>query len=304
MNICVTGGAGFIASHIVDKYISLGHNVVVLDNLSTGKVENLNPNAKFINIDINDDRIMSIFEQEKFDVVSHHAAQMNVRYSVDDPRNDAMNNIIGSLNIFEAAVKTGVKKVIFSSSGGTVYGEQFKFPADENEPTNPCSPYGIAKLSVEKYLFYYRESLGLEYVALRYANVFGPRQNPKGEAGVVAIFIGKMLSGELPIINGDGLITRDYVYVSDVVEANVLALEPNVKGTFNVGTGIETNVNETFGKLKSITGSNCDEFHGPAKIGEQRRSVIDISKFKQLHGWSPKVPFDDGLRLTVESFKR
>lgn len=303
MKICVTGGAGFIGSHLVDKYIELGHNVVILDNLSSGRVENINKNAKFIEIDINDERIDSIFKEEQFDILCHQAAQMNVRYSVDDPRNDAMNNIIGSLNLYEAAKNNNVKKITFASSGGTIYGEQFVFPADETQPTNPCSPYGIAKLSNEKYLDYYRQSYGIDIAILRYGNVYGPRQNPKGEAGVVAIFVGKMLAGEQPVINGDGLITRDYVYIDDVVSANVKALEDNVKGIFNVGTGIETDVNYIFRKLKELTGSDCEEFHGPAKIGEQRRSVISPQKLIEAANWKPSLDFDEGLRLTVEYFK-
>lgn len=304
MNICVTGGAGFIGSHIVDRLVEKGFNVTVIDNLSTGKIENINKNAKFIELDINNEKIHEIFEEEKFDVVYHQAAQMNVRFSVDNPKEDAVTNIIGSINLYEACKNSGVKKIIFASSGGTIYGEQVQFPADEEHPTNPCSPYGIAKLANEKYLFYYQNSYGIKTVSLRYGNVYGPRQNPKGEAGVVAIFIGKMLSGEQPVINGDGLITRDYVYIDDVVEANIQALDEKIDGIYNVGTGIETNVNTIFHKLKNLTGANCDEYHGPAKIGEQRRSVISYTKLKNECGWEPKVSFDEGLIKTVEFFKQ
>jgi UDP-glucose 4-epimerase len=304
MKICVTGGAGFIGSHIVDKFIELGNSVTVIDNLSTGKMENVNKNAKFIELDINDEAIHKIFEEEKFDVVCHQAAQMNVRFSVDNPTEDAKTNIIGSLNLYEACKNTGVKKIIFASSGGTIYGEQIYFPADEEHPTNPCSPYGIAKLANEKYLYYYSVSYGIKIVSLRYGNVYGPRQNPKGEAGVVAIFIGKMLTGEQPVINGDGLITRDYIYIDDVVKANVCALDDKIVGIFNVGTGIETNVNTIFHKLKTLTNSDCEEYHGPAKIGEQRRSVISYEKLHKLCGWMPKVQFDEGLKKTVEYFKQ
>ncbi len=303
MKICVTGGAGFIGSHLADKFIELGHQVVIIDNLSSGMLENINKEAKFIEIDINSDKIDSIFREEKFDIICHQAAQMNVRFSVDDPRNDAMNNIVGSLNLYEAAKNHKVKKVIFASSGGTIYGEQYVFPADESQPTNPCSPYGIAKLANEKYLYYYSQSYGIATTMLRYGNVYGPRQNPKGEAGVVAIFIGKMLSGEQPVINGDGLITRDYVFIDDVVSANVKSLDDKVEGIFNVGTGIETNVNYIFNKLKELTGASCEEFHGPAKIGEQRRSVISPQKLYEICGWKPSVDFDEGLRLTVEYYK-
>ncbi len=300
MKILVSGGAGFIGSNIVDEYVVLDHEVVILDNLSTGLKKNINPKAEFILEDINSDNIINIFEKHKFDIVCHHAAQMNVRVSVSDPRFDATNNILGSLNIFEACKNTGVKKVIFASSGGTIYGEQDYFPADEEHPTRPCSPYGIAKLSVEKYLFYYKEVYGLDYVAFRYGNVYGARQNPHGEAGVVAIFLGKMLAGEQPVINGDGLITRDYIYIDDVVRANVLALNNNFSGIYNITTGVENDVNTIFNNLKLLTDSNAQQFHGPAKAGEQRRSVCSYNKIQSMHGWLPKFDFQTGLELTVK----
>lgn len=303
MKILVTGGAGFIASHIVDLYIAEGHEVVIIDNMSSGKPENINPNAKFIKMDITDKQIIDIFRAENFDIVNHHAAQMDVRVSVNDPKFDATTNIIGGLNIYESAKETGVKKIIFASSGGTVYGEQDEFPAGEDHPLRPCSPYGISKLANEKYLYYYREVYGIDYVALRYANVYGPRQNPHGEAGVVAIFAKKMLNNEQPIINGDGENTRDYVFVSDVVQANYLALNDEVSGEFNVGTGIENDVNFIFRTLNELTGSKCNEIHGEAKAGEQKRSVISYSKFEKLHGWKPTVNFKDGLAETVDFFK-
>jgi UDP-glucose 4-epimerase len=303
MKILVTGGAGFIGSHIVDAYIKLGHKVTVLDNFSSGKKENINPEANVITADINDNNITEIFEKENFDIVSHHAAQMNVRVSVDDPKFDANTNIIGSINIFEAARRSGVKKIIFASSGGTIYGEQEKFPAEEDDRKAPCSPYGISKLSTEHYLFYYQSVYGIDRVVLRYGNVYGARQNPHGEAGVVAIFINKMLAGEQPIINGDGLITRDYIYIEDVVAANVKALDEAVNGIYNVTTGMETNVNHIFRRLKELTGSNCEEYHGPAKAGEQRRSVCSYSKYEKMHGWYPKMKFDEGMEQTVKAFK-
>lgn len=304
MKICVTGGAGFIGSHIVDKLIQLGHNVVIIDNLSTGKIENINSSAKFIQLDINDNKIFEIFKAEKFDIVYHQAAQMNVRFSVDNPREDALTNIIGGINIYEACKASGVRKIIFASSGGAIYGEQLYFPADEEHPTNPCSPYGIAKLANEKYLYYYKLSFGIDFVSLRYSNVYGPRQNPKGEAGVIAIFIGKMLINEQPIINGDGTFTRDYIYVDDVVNANICALNSNLSGIYNVGTGIETDVNTIFKKIKGLTKSNCEEFHGPEKIGEQKRSVISYEKLKKVCCWEPKFSLDEGLSKTVEYFKQ
>ncbi len=303
MNILVTGGAGFIGSHVVDSYIELGHNVIVVDSLLTGSLENLNPKAKFYKIDIRDDKIEEIFKSEKIDAINHHAAQMDVRKSVEDPIYDADVNIIGSLKLLQLGVKYGVKKFIFASTGGAIYGEQDYFPADEEHPTRPLSPYGVAKLTVEKYLYFYKEVHGLNYIALRYANIYGPRQNPHGEAGVVAIFTSKMLKGEQPVINGDGLQTRDYTYVGDVVRANVLALNYDKSDVFNVGTGIETDVNTLFHKLKALTGANCEEFHGPAKPGEQRRSVISYEKIYKTLGWKPEVSLDEGLKLTVEFFK-
>lgn len=303
MNILVTGGAGFIGSHIVDEYLQLGHNITIVDNLSTGKSENLNPNVKFIEMDIKDSSITKVFEEGNFDIISHQAAQMDVRVSVNDPKFDALNNIIGSLNIYENARLFGVKKIIFASSGGTVYGEQDSFPCDENHSTKPVSPYGIGKLTNERYLYYYKEVYGIDYVAFRYGNVFGPRQNPNGEAGVIAIFANKFLKNEQPVINGDGLITRDYIYISDVVEANKIALQQNVSGIFNITTGIETNVNHIFNVLKEKTKSDLPEFHGEAKKGEQRRSVCSYEKFNNFHNWSPKISFEEGIDKTVEYFK-
>ncbi|OGU16103.1 MAG: UDP-glucose 4-epimerase [Ignavibacteria bacterium GWB2_35_12] len=304
MKILVTGGAGFIASHIVDAYINAGLDVFIIDNFSTGRRENVNPKATLIEMDINDEKVDELFKKEKFDIINHHAAQMDVRFSVDNPGFDAATNILGSLNLYESAKNHGVKKIIFASTGGAVYGEQDYFPADENHPTRPCSPYGIAKLANEKYLFYYKEVYGIDHVALRYVNVYGPKQNPHGEAGVVAIFINKMISGSQPIINGDGLNTRDYVYVADVVKANLLALNENVSGIYNVATGIEHDVNFIFRTLKELTKSDCKEIHGEAKAGEQRRSVCTSGKIYKEHGWKPDVLFNEGLSKTVDYFKK
>ncbi len=303
MKILITGGAGFIGSHVADAYINLGHDVVIIDNLSTGRKENLNKKAKFIEMDIQDSTIFDIFEKEKFDIVNHHAAQMDVRLSVKDPAYDARNNIIGTINILEASARTDVKKVIFISSGGAIYGEQDYFPADEAHPTRPLSPYGIAKLTGEKYLYFYHKTYGLNFISLRYANIYGPRQNPRGEAGVIAIFASKLLKNEQPIINGDGKQTRDYVYVSDVVDANIKAMEFNGCDYFNIGTGLETDVNELFHKLKHLTKSKAKEVHGPVKPGEQLRSVLNNNKAKQLLNWFPKINLDQGLKQTVEFFK-
>ncbi|MCI0706370.1 MAG: NAD-dependent epimerase/dehydratase family protein [Ignavibacteriae bacterium] len=304
MKILITGGAGFIGSHVADAYVNAGHQVVVFDDLSSGSRENLNPKAKFYQVDIRSDQIEGIFQREKFDVVNHHAAQMDVRRSVADPKYDASINVMGTLNLLESARKNGVKQIIFASSGGTVYGEQETFPATESHPLKPLSPYGITKVAVEKYLYYYREVYGIPYVILRYGNVYGPRQNPFGEAGVVAIFAHKLLKGEQAIINGDGKQTRDYVYVGDVVQANVLALQYDGSGIYNVGTGVENDVNTIFKKLRKHLNPESKEEHGPPKAGEQQRSVISFAKIKKELGWSPVTKFDEGLSLAAEYFKQ
>lgn len=303
MTILLTGGAGFIGSHVVDAYIDVGHNVIVIDDLSTGSMKNVNPKAKFYQLDIRDKEVKSIFEREKIDVVNHHAAQMDVRRSVEDPSYDASINVLGVLNLLENCKRFGVKKFIFASTGGAIYGEQEYFPANENHPVRPLSPYGITKLATEKYLYYYKEVFGLQYISLRYANVYGPRQNPHGEAGVVAIFTSKMLSDQQPMINGDGKQTRDYVYVKDVVKANLAALTFQGSDIFNVGTGTETDVNHLFKILSSLTQDNCKEEHAPPKAGEQKRSVIDHTKAKTHLRWTPTYTLQKGLQETVEYFR-
>ena len=303
MRMLVTGGAGFIGSHTVDGYIEQGHDVVVIDDLSTGKAENVNQRASFVKIGIEDPSVEEIFREHNPEVLNHHAAQMDVRRSVENPLFDAGVNLLGTLNLLQNCVKYDVKKVVFASSGGTVYGEQEKFPADEEHPLKPLSPYGVSKLAGEKYLYFYKMAHGLEYTALRYANVYGPRQNPHGEAGVVAIFIQKLLSGEQPVINGDGLQTRDFVYVEDVAQANIVALEGDKSGEFNIGTGIETDINTIFRKLLEITGIDAEEVHAPTKPGEQQRSVIDNSKAREILNWSPGISLEDGLKKTVEFFQ-
>jgi UDP-glucose 4-epimerase len=302
LNILVTGGAGFIASHIVDAFIENGHNVTIIDNLTTGRKENINPGAKFYEVDIRDD-LTKIFDEGKFDVVNHHAAQIDVRRSVTDPIYDAGVNIIGTLNLLQNSIKFGVKKFMFASTGGAVYGEQDYFPADENHKQQPLSPYGISKLSVEKYLYFYKEVHGLKYTILRYANIYGPRQNPLGEAGVVCIFLDKILAGDQPIINGSGEQTRDYVYVKDVVKANLLTLNEEESDIYNVGTGIETSVNELFRLINQNFNNSIKEVHGPAKPGEQMRSVITSEKLFKKFGWKPSTKLEDGLRETIEYYK-
>ncbi|MBN2001592.1 NAD-dependent epimerase/dehydratase family protein [candidate division KSB1 bacterium] len=301
MNILVTGGAGFIGSHIVDAYLGLGHHVVIVDNLSSGRKQNINKKADFYQMDIQDKGIRELFEKYRFKVVNHQAAQMDVRKSVQDPIYDAQNNVIGLLNVLQNCVAFSIRKVVFASSGGAVYGEQDCFPADEQHNTQPLSPYGITKLIGEKYLYFYKQNGGPDYVALRYANVFGPRQNPHGEAGVVAIFSKMLLSGDQPVINGTGEQTRDFVYVKDVVQANVLALEYPSSDIFNVGTGIETNVNQIYRAINQLTGANKPEKHGPGKEGEQFRSVISHVKIKKA-GWEPAYSVERGLTETVEYF--
>jgi len=304
MKILVTGGAGFIGSHIVDAFLGLGHQVSILDNLSTGRESNINPRAQFYKADIRDaEFVEDLFKRETFDALCHEAAQMDVRRSVTDPVYDASVNILGVLTLLECCQKYGVSRVLFASSGGAIYGEQEYFPADEAHPTRPISPYGVAKLTTEQYLYYYQQVYGIESVCLRYANVYGPRQNPEGEAGVVAIFTSRMLRDEKAVVNGDGKQTRDYVFVGDVVRANVLALGYRGSGVFNIGTGVETDVNMLFRHIRTLTGSRCEETHGEAKKGEQLRSVLNNAKIRADLGWSVSVSLEEGLRQTVEYFR-
>lgn len=303
MNILVTGGAGFIASHIVDAYLGLGHRVFIVDNFSTGRRENVNPKATLFECDLRDASLSKIFSENAIDVVSHHAAQIDVRASVADPGADASINIVGGLNLYEQCAKHGVKKIIFASTGGAIYGEQDYFPADEEHPTRPDSPYGISKLANEKYLAYYAKQYGITTVILRYTNVYGPRQNPHGEAGVVAIFSEKMCRGEQPVINGDGHQTRDYVFVGDVVRANVAALTLDKSDILNVCTGVETSVVAVFAVLRSVLHPACNEVYAPAKDGEQLRSVATFSKVNRVLGWSPTTTIKEGLILTARFFQ-
>jgi UDP-glucose 4-epimerase len=303
MKILVTGGAGFIGSQVAEAFLQEGHEVHIVDNLATGKMENLPQAAVFHRMDIAESEVVALIENEKFEVICHHAAQIDVRKSVADPLFDARVNILASLNLVEHGLRNGLKKVIFASSGGTVYGEQVSIPANEEHSLNPISPYGITKLSFEHYLYYYHTCMGLQYLALRYGNVYGPRQNPHGEAGVVAIFAQKILSGEQPFINGDGKQTRDYVFVEDVVTANRAALAYSGSGSFNVGTGIETSVLDIFDAVRDAAGSKLERKYAPAKVGEQSRSVLDHHKIKSLMGWEPRTDFKTGIQKTVEWFK-
>jgi len=300
----VTGGAGFIGSNLVDALIKEGHQVTVIDDLSTGRKENLNPRAKFHQVDIRSVVVDKIFQEEKPDYLFHLAAQMNVRASVEDPKFDADVNIRGGINLLQSAKKHNVKKAIFASTGGAIYGEQDYFPADEEHPARPVSPYGVSKLSFEKYLHYFQVEYGLEYVSLRYANVYGPRQSHLGEAGVVAIFYDRLLAGKDAIINGDGKQTRDYVYVDDVIRVNLAAMEYEGSDVFNIGTSVETDVNAIFQMVRELSGSKQEENHGPAKPGEQKRSVITFEKAQKNLGWQPEVTLKEGLKLTGEYFKQ
>ena len=303
MKIVVTGGAGFIGSHVVELYLSRGHEVIIVDNLVTGKRENLHPKARFVEVDIRDPKAGDLIRAEKPDVVNHHAAQMDVRKSVADPIFDAQTNILGTINLLTASRDAGVKKFLFVSSGGAAYGEQEIFPAPETHPTWPVSPYGVSKRSGELYAHFFMAEYGLRFVAMRYANVYGPRQDPHGEAGVVAIFSGKMLRGEPVTVNGDGKQTRDYVYVGDVARMSQLALETDATGPVNVGTGIETDVNELAALILEAAKGKSEVRHGPAKSGEQKRSVVDIARAAKVFAWKPEVTLRDGLARTVEFFR-
>ncbi len=301
--VLVTGGAGFIGSHVVDLLVEEGYRVVVVDDLSTGRQENLNKDTTFYRLDIRDPSLAEVFKKERPRVVIHHAAQVSVRNSVEDPVEDASINILGSIHLLELSAKNRVRKFLFASTGGAIYGEQLYFPADEEHPQMPISPYGVAKLAVEKYLHYYKEVHGMDYVSLRYSNVYGPRQDPYGEAGVVAIFTERMLSGGQPVINGSGEQTRDFVYVGDVARANLLALDKGISGIFNIGTGRETSINRLFHILKDLTGASAKEVHGPPKEGEQFRSSISPEKAEKIMDWKPETPLEEGLKATVEFFR-
>lgn len=303
MKILVTGGAGFIGSHVVDAYVQLGHDVVIADNLSTGKTEFVNPQARFIETDITDkESIQSLIASEKPEIINHHAAHIQVGYSVENPQFDAENNVIGLLNVMEAAKKNGVKKIIFAATGGAMYGNK-QTPFDETMKEQPLSPYGISKRAGELYLNYYYELYGIPFVSLRYSNVYGPRQNPHGESGVVAIFSELFMQGKVPIINGDGTHTRDYVYVSDVAHANVLALTTDFVGELNIGTGTEISTNEVFDKVSTVLDVAHEKQYGPPRPGEQVTSSLNSQKAHQFLNWEPKVSFDEGVKKVAEWYK-
>ena len=303
MKIAVTGGAGFIASHIVDAYLRQGHEVHVIDDFSTGRKLNLNPNAVLHESNVADAEAANVILTVKPDVLNHHAAQMDVRHSVEDPLFDAGVNILGFLNLLEACKKAGTARVIFASSGGAIYGDEEPIPADEDHGKRPMSPYGVSKMTGELYLAYYYMAFGMRYVALRYANVYGPRQSTKGEAGVVAIFIAQLLAGKPPIINGDGKQTRDYVFVGNVVKANVAALETSHVGSINIGTGRETDVVTLCGMLQQRAASKVEPLYGPAKTGEQMRSCLDIALAGRVLDWRPEICLEEGLMQTIAYYR-
>lgn len=302
MKILVTGGAGFIGSHIVDAYLDKGHSVVIIDSLATGKKKNLNPDAVFYKGDITDRAFVEhVFKEERVDVVNHHAAHASVSESMRNPQFDAEVNIIGSINLVEVACKNSVEKFIFASTGGAIYGDTRVNPTPETEDPHPISPYGVSKLSFEHYLHYYHNVHGLRYTSLRYANVYGERQDPFGEAGVVAIFCEKFAQNKKVEIFGDGEQTRDYVYVGDVVRANILALEKDaLYRPVNIGTGKETSVNELYEILSDIAGNSLKPVYAEKRSGEQRRSVLDYSLAKHLLLWEPKYVFTDESSRAVQ----
>lgn len=303
MKILVTGGAGFIGSNIADAYIGAGHRVTVVDNLSSGRLKNVNPKAKFYKADIIDaKKIETIFKKEKFDLVNHHAAQIDVRKSVADPVFDAKVNVIGTLNLLQSSIKNKVKKVIFASSGGVMYGECGKIPPQETVPANPLSPYGVTKHTTEVYLNYYAQVYGLEYLVFRYGNVYGPRQDPHGEAGVVAIFIQKMLNQDEVNIFGSGQQLRDYVFVGDVVKANLAGLEKGGNEIINIGTQKATSVNTLFAFLSDIMKYGKKPVYKSPRLGELSKSFLNAAKAKKLLDWQAEVDFKNGLGKTVEYF--
>lgn len=302
MKILVTGGAGFIGSHVTDAFVEAGHDVAVVDDLSAGRRENVNPSAGFYQVDIRSSELMDVFREVRPDVVDHHAALANVRESFEKPILYADVNILGSLNLLECARQTGVSKVVYVSTGGAVYGEPDYLPVDEDHPIRPLCPYGTSKHSVEHYLSIYKRQYGLDYTTLRYANVYGPRQDPFGEAGVVAIFAERMLRGDVAVINGSGEQERDFVYVEDYARANVLALSAGSGQTYNLASGRGTSVNEIHGKVAKHTGYAHGEHHGPAKPGEVFKIYLTAEKARRELGWAPCVDLDEGLRRTVEYF--
>ena len=303
MKILVTGGAGFIGSHVVDLLVEAGHDVAVVDNLVTGRKSNLNPKARFYEVDIRSSELEQVFVTERPEIVDHHAAQMDVRRSVADPIYDADINILGGLNLLNLSVKYGVRKFIHISSGGAVYGEPVYLPCDENHPVQPLCPYGATKYMLELYLYMYKQTFNLDYSIIRYPNVYGPRQDPAGEAGVVAIFTGQMLRSKPVTIYGNGEQVRDYVFVKDCARANLMVLENGSGKVYNLGYGIGTTVNQIFQGLKEVTGYPLEANYGPARPGETFQIYLTAERARKELGWEPTVPLLEGLRQTMEYFQ-
>jgi len=301
MKILVTGGAGFIGSHLVDELVEKGHEVVVIDDLSTGKKDNLNPKAEFHGLNINSDDIEDIFKNGSFTHVIHQAAQVRVTRSLEDPVLDATSNIVGSINLLENCRRYGVGRFVYGNSGGAMSGNQDRLPMKESHPVSPESPYGVSKHTVEHYLALYNKLYGIDYVSLRYPNVYGPRQDSSGEGGVVAIFCNKLVNNEGSEIFGDGEQTRDFIYVKDVVDATIMALEKG-EGKLNISTNRETSVNDLYEKLLDISGRDIEAVHGNERKGEVRRSVLDNSRAGEMLGWKPGVSLEEGLKLTFDYF--
>ena len=298
--VVVTGGAGFIGSHITDMLVEKGYEVLVIDDLSSGKKENINPKAKFTRVDIASPALVPALKKFSPQYIIHEAAQISVSMSVRFPLEDARVNVTGALNLLDYAARNKVKKFIFASSGGTIYG---KYPADENCRLDPVSPYGVTKAVMEWYLRFYLNDYGLKYISLRYSNVYGPRQDPHGEAGVVAIFCRKLLAGEPCTINGDGKYIRDYVYCKDLARANLLALKSAATGGFNIGTGISTDVNQLYSKIIKALGLKTKAKYGPHRAGDIRKSLLHWRKAKRVLGWKPLTGLDEGVSETAEFFR-
>jgi UDP-glucose 4-epimerase len=300
VKVLVTGGAGFVGSHVVDRCIEAGHRVAVVDDLSTGRREHVPPTARLLVTDIRSPDLGDVLRAEAPEAVIHLAAQAAVSRSVADPRLDADINVLGSVNLLECCRQSGVRRFVYVSTGGAGYGDTDVIPTPEDHPSQPISPYGVSKVAAELYLACWQSLHGLSGIVLRLANIYGPRQSPHGEAGVVAIFTDRLLRGQPCIINGDGLQTRDYVYVGDVAEAARLAVERSeATGPFNIGTGVETSVVTLFERLRAAAGGRGEAQHAPARPGEQRRSLLDPSRARQLLGWSPRTTLDEGLRRTI-----
>lgn len=303
MKVLVTGGSGFIGSHLVDALIDRGHQVVIVDNLCTGFIDNVNPAAKFYQMSVCDQELAEVFQQEKPELVNHHAAQMIIKRSVENPMFDAQENILGSLNVIHHCIQFGVRKLIYASSGGAIYGEPKYLPVNEEHPINPISEYGVSKHTVEHYLHLYGLRNGLNYVVLRYSNVYGPRQNPGGEAGVVAIFASQMLRGERPTIFGSGDKTRDYTHVFDIVDANLLSMEQGERAIYNLGTGVETSDQAMFDALAKALGYTGSPIYTSARPGEIYRICLDSSKAQKELGWKPRFTLGEGLSQATEYYK-